>query len=283
MEEESLPCAEARVSKSLCLLMVALACAACGCATARHEAYAPAPCPCDQGLILVANGAGGFEVTSQALRDAVAADGLPLGVETLDWTHGFGRFFADQMDYEHARLEGQQLAERIRARRQACPCGRIYLVAHSAGAAVVLAAAECLPPDSVDDIVLLSPAISADYDLRAALRGSRRGIDVFYSQRDLAYLGLGVSIVGTTDREWSAAAGRVGFRPVIANPEDAALHAKLRQHAWDCSVRWTGNAGGHHGASQPGFLRAYVLPLLTADQPGNLTAARLSEPPPNHQ
>jgi pimeloyl-ACP methyl ester carboxylesterase len=243
---------------------LAAVCLLSGCATVRHEAYTPVVCPCDRGLVFVADGAGGFECTSAIMEDVVAEDHLPLGVEMVDWSHGFGRFFADQMDYDHARAEGRCLAERIRARRLACPTGPIYLIGHSAGSGVVLAAAECLPPDSIDDIVLLAPSVSADYDLRPALRASRRGIDVFYSGRDWAYLGAGVSIVGTADREWSAAAGRVGFRPVGRCPEDTALYcARLRQHAWDRSVRWTGNHGGHHDCYQPCFLRAYVMPLLS--------------------
>jgi hypothetical protein len=55
----------------------------------------------------------------------------------------------------------------------------------------------------------------------------------------------------------------VGFRRLIATPGDAALYAKLAQHAWDPAVAWSGNRGGHYGGYQPGYLHAYVLPLLT--------------------
>jgi pimeloyl-ACP methyl ester carboxylesterase len=241
--------------------------AVCGCATVRHEAFAPPPCPCNQGFVVVADGAGGWENTSASLGEAVAAEGLPLRVETLNWSHGCGRFLADQMDFDHARAEGNRLAGWIQTRRQACPSGRLYLVAHSAGSAVVLAAAECLPPDSVDRMVLLAPSVSANYDLRPALRCCRHGIEVFYSGRDVGYLGAGVALVGTADREWSAAAGRVGFRPVGTAPEDTALYvAKLRQHAWNSTVSWTGNWGGHHGCTRLCFLRAYVLPLIAEDR-----------------
>src|SRR5262249_22767887 len=162
-------------------------------------------------------------------RQAIAAQGLPLCVEMVPWSHGYGRGLADQMDYDHARTEGACLAGQILARRQNCPGGPIYLVAHSAGSAVVLAAAEALPPNSVDGIVLLAPSVSADYDVRPALRCARHGVDVFCSERDVLFLGLGVSLVGTADRHWSAAAGRVGFRPVVTTPEDAVLYTKLRQ------------------------------------------------------
>ena len=94
--------------------------------------------------------------------------------------------------------EGQRLACRVTALRQASPAAEVYLVGHSAGCAVVLAAAESLPPGGVNRIILLAPSASLDYDLRPALRCARGGIDVFYSDRDVAYLGLGVSAFAET-------------------------------------------------------------------------------------
>src|SRR5262249_54192730 len=109
---------------------------------------------------------------------------------------------------------------------------------------------------------LLAPAVSSTYDLRPALRSARYGIDVFTSERDFLILGAGVGVVGTTDRRWEAAAGRVGFQPVAETPDDAALYGKLRQHPWDTSVAWTGNTGGHFDTYETRFFEAYVMPLL---------------------
>jgi pimeloyl-ACP methyl ester carboxylesterase len=216
-------------------------------------------------VVVVADGAGGFMAASTSLRQTVAADALPLCVETFDWTHGHWRILADQVDRNHAQEEGAELARRVRAIQQDSPGVPISLVSHSAGAAVVLAAAAALPPGSVDRIVLLAPAVSADHDLRPALACARRGVDAFYSRNDVLYLGLGMAIFGNADRERTATAGRVGFRPVYCGPEDAALYAKFRQYPWDLCLEWTGNHGGHYGPYQPGFLRAAVLPLLLPD------------------
>src|SRR5262249_13845513 len=153
-------------------------------------------------------------------------------------------------------------AEQVAAYRRACPAAEIYLVGHSAGCTVILAAVEALPPATVDRVVLLAPALSADYDLRPALRGVRWSLDVFCSRRDWFYLGLGTRVMGTAARRWSAPAGRVGFRPAGNTPEDLAQFTKLRQHPWHPCLMWTGNLGGHYGGYQPAFLRAYVLPLL---------------------
>jgi pimeloyl-ACP methyl ester carboxylesterase len=246
-----------------------------GCALNRTEvrSYAP-PGGTERGVVFSADGAGGFLATSEALRQGVEKDGLPLRVEPVVWQHGWGRFLADQTDFAYARSQGRQLAERVAAYRRACPAGEIYLVGHSAGCTVVLAAVESLPPGTVNRVVLLAPSLSAAYDLRPALRGVRCSVDVFCSRRDWFYLGLGTSLIGTADRRWSAASGRVGFRPAAGSPEDQALYARLRQHPWHPCLAWTGNWGGHYGGYQPAYLRAYVLPLFQAPAPGIPQAAR---------
>ena len=218
-----------------------------------------------QAVVFVADGAGGFKAASASMRSTVAADRLPLRVETFDWTHGHWRIIADQIDRDHVRKEGLELAARVSALQQSCPGLPVCLVGHSAGSAVVLTAADVLPPGSVDRIVLLAPAVSTDHDLRPALACARRGVDVFYSKDDVLYLGVVVTILGNSDRVRDAAAGRVGFRPTIAGPGDAALYTKLRQYPWEPGLDPTGNHGGHYGAYQPDFLRAAVLPLLLPD------------------
>jgi hypothetical protein len=234
-----------------------------GCVTARYEVPPPVPVSgSERGIIFSVDGAGGFQATSAALTQAVFREDLPLRVEAVAWSHGFGRVYADETDFAHAQCEGKRLAERIVAYHTASPAGAIYVLAHSAGCAVAVAAAEALPPGVVDRVVLLAPSLSADYDLRPALRGVRCAIDVFCSGQDWFYLGVGTSILGTSDGRRSAASGRVGFRPVIDTTEDVVLYGKLQQHPWHPCLLWTGNLGGHYGSYQPNFLHSYVLPLF---------------------
>jgi hypothetical protein len=212
-----------------------------------HEVRSPAP-PATKGMVFAADGAGGFLATSAALAQAFADVGEPLAVETVRWSHGWGRVLSDEMGHQHSREAGHRLAARVAAFR--------------AGGAVVLSAAESLPPDSIERLILLAPAVSADYDLRPALRSVHQGIDVFCSRRDWWYLGIGVTLVGTADGHWRPAAGRNGFTPIVTSPQDALLYEKLHQHCWERSIEWTGNHGGHYGAYQPNYLKAYILPLL---------------------
>jgi pimeloyl-ACP methyl ester carboxylesterase len=234
-----------------------------GCAglPSRVESRAP-PCKAS-GIVFVADGAGGYQRASLSIAAVSDQLRLPLYVRSFDWTHGQGRGLADVTDVEYARCQGRLLAEEVCRFRAAYPGVPIYLVGFSAGSTVTLAAAERLPADALERIVLLAPAVSAGYDLRRALASARRGMDVFTSEQDQFYLGLGTAIVGTSDGKREAAAGRVGFCPPLLAPNEAWLGARLRQHPWNRGLTWTGNDGDHDGSLSPGYLKAFVLPLLS--------------------
>jgi pimeloyl-ACP methyl ester carboxylesterase len=210
----------------------------------------------------VAIGAGGWDDAYNAIRDTAAEDHLPLDIRVYHWGHGFRRVLADQMHGSHMRRAGQGLAEVVLRCRQESPGVPISLIGHSAGAAVVLEAAEHLPPGTLEHIILLAPAVSYKHDLRPALASACRGIDVFISERDWGCLGVLVFLTGTTDRVRTLAAGRVGFRPVTHGPEDEVLYTRLRQYAWNPTHVCLGHTGGHYGCYKPAYLRTFVLPLL---------------------
>src|SRR5207247_4359254 len=74
-----------------------------------------------EGVIFVADGAGDFRCTSQAVEQAVVAEKLPLAVATIVWSHGYYRVLADQVDQPHARKAGERLAEEIQALHRRSP------------------------------------------------------------------------------------------------------------------------------------------------------------------
>jgi alpha-beta hydrolase superfamily lysophospholipase len=233
-----------------------------GCAVIPPRVESHLPPEGARGLVIVVDGAGGYQYAPYSIRQVVDERGLPLHVRSFDWTHGRGRWLCDQVDTAHARREGLRLAEEVASLRQHYPGRPVFLVSYSAGSAVLLAATEHLPPGSVERVVLLAPAVASDYDLRPALACSRQGVDAFVSQRDRLYLGVGTAMLGTTDGRRAEAAGRVGFHPRPTAPADAALFAKLREHPWEPCVAWTGHHGEHPGSYRPGYFSAYVLPLL---------------------
>jgi pimeloyl-ACP methyl ester carboxylesterase len=229
----------------------------------RHAVALPASPP--GAVAFVANGSGDFRTVSAGLAQAAAEAATPLEIETFVWSHGWGRYATDHVCHANHLAQGRRLAAEVAAYRRDHPERRVSLVGHSAGCAVVLAAAELLPPDGVDRLVLLAPSVCVTYDLRPALCAARGGIDSFHSGEDRLILGLAIDVVGTAEGCCWEAAGRYGFTPVIACPADAALYGRLRQHPWSPDVAWSGHAGGHYGNNRPGFLRAYVLPLLVGD------------------
>lgn len=236
-----------------------------GCASLPSRIESRLPPHAAARVVFVANGAGGRHDATAALVKAADEAGPGLHVRSFDWSHGRGRGLADVSDAAHVRYQGQLLAEEVRRCLCEHPGVSVSLVGYSAGGAVVLAAAECLPADSLERIVLLAPAVSPCYDLRRALASARCGADVFTSERDWWWLGVGTSLAGTPDGGRGSAAGRRGFCPPPLEPGQEALAGRLRQHAWVPCVRWSGNTGGHAGSLAPDFVRTYVLPMLASD------------------
>src|SRR3954454_17311732 len=98
-----------------CLVLM-LAALGSGCAGVSSSRYAATPRPDaspPQAVVFVIDGVGNFGATSVSLGRAIDEAGLPLHVQTVEWSHGYGRIFADHMDHCHARNEGRKLAEQI--------------------------------------------------------------------------------------------------------------------------------------------------------------------------
>jgi pimeloyl-ACP methyl ester carboxylesterase len=223
-----------------------------------HPGVPPARRP---GILFVANGAGDLRGTSEGACAAVTAAGLPWEVKTVRWSIGpLSLGLLDLKSRHNHAIKGRLLAQEVACYRKAHPGHMICLVGHSAGCAVVLAAAEQLPPGCVDHVVLLSPAVSAHYDLRPALRTVRCGINVYCSRKDRFLLAL--QPIGASDRYWAWFAGLTGFTPVTSSEDDQNCCARLSHYFWGPDMAYTGHTGGHFGNTRPDFLRDYVFPLL---------------------
>lgn len=212
------------------------------------------------GVVFCVDGSACLRDMSPEMGKAVSAARLPLRVESFRWSHGPGRVFADLRSRSRHHDKGKELAGAILARRQACPNGKVYLVCHSSGAAIGLAACKSLAPGSIDRIILLAPALSPKYDLRCPLRCTCEGIDVFASRRDV--IGRTLAVVGNSDGSHCASAACCGFTPDDVDPGDAGIYAKLRQHPWESGMGAAGHGGGHFGCTRASFFSAYVVPLL---------------------
>jgi pimeloyl-ACP methyl ester carboxylesterase len=228
------------------------------------------------GLILVADGVGGLNLCGTGLSYAAARAGLRHEIRVFDWGHGVGRWHADLTNVANHEAKAEAVAAEVEEFRSAHPAAPVFLVGKSGGTGIIIRALERLAEEAVEATVLLSPALSPQYDLSRGLRAVRRELVVFWSPLDLIVLGLGTRIFGTVDRVNAVSAGLVGFRP--PDTADPAQYAKLRQVRWRPEMAPTGYLGGHVGPDAPAFLRKYVVPLLDVHDQSNVSPQAASSP-----
>jgi hypothetical protein len=189
------------------------------------------------------------------------ASGTTVRSDLYDWTGPGGPMRALQ-NYTYNRAQGQLIAQRLTDWRRAHPQTRLVLTAASGGAGPAVWALEALPDDvTVDEVVLVSPALSPTYDLSDALARVRGKMHVFVSNGDAFILGWGTSTYGTIDRKKVEAAGRRGFvRPDTA--DEALYDARLVHVPYQPAWRRYLNFGGHAEALSPSFGRHVIAPLV---------------------
>jgi hypothetical protein len=257
---ETLPVSRAPTS-ALRSLLVVLPILAIGCSLPPvHRAPAkldPKP------YLLHLPGVGGGNFLHRQYLAALGDGGFDAEMEIIDWRRHHWPISALH-DYDANRHAAERIAHQLVERRRAEPDRPIYLSAESGGAGVATWVLEALPDDGdpvVDAALLISPALSRDYDLTPALRRVRTKMLVFTSRNDTLVLGLGTSLFGTMDGRREVAAGMVGFRrPPGA---DVAQYAKLEQHAFGADWFWShGQLGGHASALGARFASARIAPLL---------------------
>jgi hypothetical protein len=217
---------------------------------------------------LVVGGVGGLDWCGIGLKRVAKSQHLRLEIRDFPWGLGFGRWHADLTNVANRDARARDLADIIERERTTEPRRRIYVVAKSGGSGIAVKALEQLGESVIERIILLAPALSADYDLGAALAAVRTEMVVFWSPLDFVVLGAGTRLFGTIDRVRAIGAGLVGFRDPRSNETGArssAAYAKLRQVRWSVPMALTGNLGGHMGPDSPLFLRKYVVPLLTLE------------------
>jgi pimeloyl-ACP methyl ester carboxylesterase len=215
------------------------------------------------GVVFVVGGISGIDPLQWYGPWTLPRAGVRHEVRVFEWTHGKGHPLRDLQDTRHLLAQAERLASEVRALKAAGPARPVYLVGHSGGAAVVLAAAERLPPATLERVVLLSAAVSPTFDLRDALRATRGEIVSFHSKRDCIFLGWFTSQFGTADRVYGPAAGLDGFvLPPDLDEEGRRLYGRLVQVPWRLSSLLRFQDGGHHGTTRPIFLATQVAPWL---------------------
>jgi hypothetical protein len=160
----------------------------------------------------------------------------------------------------HAQMCGAaRMVQEVKRIHECYPNSPIVLMGFCAGSHVVLLAAQQLPPNCVDKILLMAPAVSSCYDIRPALNASKLGIDVFYNIDDecLEWYELEygpVDLCGCRGKT----AGTTGFLIAKSPLGRDPIFCKLHQY----NAQNLNPQGSHYGTINPLFLQRNVLSLI---------------------
>lgn len=221
-------------------------------------------------------GIGGYRSIDRMFLQGLQQGGLDAEFRPYDWTEndpGLGALLTTEMHTTEATKVAQMLAQLAREN----PHAKLTVSVHSGGAGIIVWALEQMPDDfQIESLLLLSPALSPQYDLSKAMRHVRGKVYAFYSPYDVAVLGIGTHMFGTIDGVKTDAAGKAGF----AKPKgaDESQYAKLVQVPYDSSWVRVGNIGDHIGTLSRPFARRVVAPLLLTGNLPKITSEPLKTP-----
>lgn len=189
-------------------------------------------------------------------------------VYMVDWaTAWVGK---NLMNTELQEKEARRLVQRLRGFKATSPDARVVLTGHSGGASIIIRAAELLDigENIVEQVWLLAPALSPDYDFGPALERVPR-IVAFSSPHDGIILGAGTSLFGTSDRYFGDAGGRVGF-----NYDDP----RFEQWGYDPAWLEFRNTGDHLQVLSQRFSWQVIGPSMLHYLPPERPEARAETP-----
>jgi acetyl esterase/lipase len=221
------------------------------------------PARVEKGAVVILPGIEGESPANRDIRKGLYDAGIPYALVIYRWGSllpGPGGMLINQTNVSRNRRMGQELAEQIAQYQRNHPGRPVFLAGHSAGGGIAVFAMEELGKiegaKPIEGAFLLSASISADYDLTAALRMTRRGL-VNVSNPEDRLLGRGTAAFGNVDGGHGDSAGRTGFRRRYPNvyerrvtaaelgvsglPHFVATNARLiaeRAPAWILSESW---------------------------------------------
>jgi hypothetical protein len=210
------------------------------------------------------SGAGVLVRWGPSARKGMTDAGFPGVMQRYRWQTGGGVLVDHLSPPAYKRTVAKGLADQVAQHRSQYPEDPIYLAGLSAGCAVVLYALEQLPSSvTVDQVVLLSSSVSADYDLNPAVAHVRGRIYNFTSSRDSVLADL-ASRVGTADGKQTGSdiSGLRGFHRPGEAPMPSAYGGKVQNMAWRPEFAKYGHNGGHTDVVASPFIARFVAPLV---------------------
>ena len=213
------------------------------------------------GLCLVLPGIEGSGLFSYRMVCGVArsGNGRPgFRGQILDvpWGHGWwpAQLVANVTSKAHRQRWTARLVRIVRRQRRLAPRKPIIIVAHSAGAGLLVELLEALAATArqrrcVDLAVLLAPSISPTRDLSAAARAAGSIVTVA-APADWLWLGIGTTLAGTCDRSFSPSAGLMGLH--TQRPDN------VRLRWWTPADVRFGFLANHCTAVAPAFVSSLI-------------------------
>jgi pimeloyl-ACP methyl ester carboxylesterase len=209
--------------------------------------------------VIILPGIGGDGAVYGQVARSLADHGCDDCLRVFGWGYSWPLFWFTMSSSTLHDYTERQLADQIVAWRKIHPHSRIILIAHSAGAGVVVGALSRLSgPIEVGPVILLAPALSPGFDLRPALKHADI-IHVFYNSNDEFWQGWGPTIFGTYDGAHTDGAGRLGFSLATLSPEEKA---RVFQHPYQSTWNSLGNHGGHFDWMAEPFVGVVLKPLI---------------------
>jgi pimeloyl-ACP methyl ester carboxylesterase len=157
--------------------------------------------------------------------------------------------------HERNAATARAMAAEIAAWRARHPSEPLYLIGYSGGGAIAAMTVAALPADvTVDRLVLVAPALAADYPAADLLFPHVAEFVVNYASEADLQVGLGTRLLGTIDGAYSTSIGYGGLRAVDGQP--------LAEWRWQPADRRAGHRGNHVAYLSRRWQRAFLLPAI---------------------
>lgn len=235
------------------------------------------------GRTYYVGGAGPFgHVGTIDVPDGLRRAGYRGSIEAFGWQSVIGGTLRDQMDRSRNEGQARRLARRMQAYLRRYPGRPVNIIALSAGTGIATWALESLPANlHVNTVVFLGSSLSADHDLRPAMRRVTGTLYNFYSPEDPILRHM-LPLTGSVDRETHTdyIAGLTGF--VVPGEVTATLgqyySLRVRNMPYRQQYARYGYHGRHTDATSAGFIEYVIAPLIMQTSIGLEHAAARAMP-----
>ncbi|MHC4442424.1 MAG: lipase family protein [Planctomycetota bacterium] len=196
------------------------------------------------------DGAGNWGFGVLEVISGLQRAGYKGNIINYRWSPTFNPALDQTVGRPVARLKGASLGKEISRYLNKHPGTEVNIISLSAGTGVAVWACENVePPAKVSTLIMLGSSLSANYDMRKALKNISKGVWVYCSTYDQVLQGP-VQALGTIDGQMGVpSAGTVGLRAPRGGGN------KIHNVRWSSRYERYGWTGAHTDATSEPFVR----------------------------